>query len=105
MLVEHDLGRLYIKELEEALVRVKNGDDASKLDVIANAISYTHLLNRHIDKEDNVVYTFAKRELSKETMLKINIECDEFEDMQNNTGVQDKYIKLLELLEQKYKKD
>ena len=53
MLVEHDSGRLFIKELEEALQRVKSGDEMSKLDVIANAISYTHLLRRHIEKENS----------------------------------------------------
>lgn len=102
MLVEHDLGRLYIRELEEGLVRVKGGDDESKLDVIANAIAYTHLLNRHIDKEDKVVYSFAKRELSEETINKINIECDKFEKEVEEAGIVDKYIQILEKLEQKY---
>ena len=104
MLVEHDFGRMYMKELEEALAKVKAGDNEAKLDVIANAISYTHLLNRHINKEDNVVYTFAKRELSEETLNKINIECDTFEEEMNKTGVQNKYIQILEQLEQKYMK-
>lgn len=103
MLVEHDFGRLYIKELEEALTRFKAGDNEAKLDVIANAVSYTHLLNRHIDKEDNVVYSFAKRELCEETLNKVNMECDEFEEEMNRAGVQNKYIQILELLEQKYK--
>lgn len=103
MLVEHDLGRAYIRELDEALAKVKAGDEEAKLDVIANAISYTHLLNRHIDKEDSVVYSFAKRELNSETLNRVNIECSEFEDEMNKAGVQNKYIQLLEQLEQKYK--
>ncbi|KZL92732.1 hemerythrin domain-containing protein [Clostridium magnum] len=103
MLVEHDFGRLYMKELEEALAKVKAGDDEAKLDVIANAVSYTHLLNRHIDKEDNVVYSFAKRSLSEEILNKFNMECNTFEEETNRAGVQNKYIKILELLEQKYK--
>ena len=103
MLVEHDFGRLFMKELEEALVKVKSGDDEAKLDVIANAVSYTHLLSRHIDKEDNVVYSFAKRALSEETLNKFNMECNAFEEELNRAGVQNKYIQILELLEQKYK--
>lgn len=103
MLVEHDFGRLYMMELEEALSKVKAGDDEAKVDVIANAVGYANLLNRHIDKEDNVVYTFAKRELSKETLDEINVECDEFEKEKDEAGVQNKYIEILELLEQKYK--
>lgn len=103
MLVEHDFGRLYIRELQEALTKVKAGDNEAKLDVIANAVSYTHLLNRHIDKEDNVVYSFARRALSKEVLNKVNMECSEFEEEMNRAGVQNKYIQMLELLEQKYK--
>lgn len=103
MLVEHDLGRLYMKELEEALAKVKAGDYEAKIDVIAHAISYTHLLNRHIDKEDNVVYSFAKRALSEEILNKVNMECNAFEEEMNRAGVQNKYIEILELLERKYK--
>jgi hemerythrin-like domain-containing protein len=103
MLVEHDLGRLHMKNLEEALLKVKEGDSDAKVDVIANAVSYTHLLHRHIDKEDNVAYPFAKRQLSGETIEKINQECDNFEEEMQKVGVQNKYIEILELLERKYK--
>ena len=44
MLVEHDLGRLYIASLSEALESLKKGNEEAKLDVIANAVSYTNLL-------------------------------------------------------------
>ncbi|MBF7096174.1 hemerythrin domain-containing protein [Alkalibacter mobilis] len=99
MLVEHDLGRLHMQELEAAIERVKNGDDESKLDIIANAVSYTHLLHRHIDKEDAVVYKFAENGLSDEIMAQINAECEIFEKEAQEKGTQEKYIKLLEELE------
>lgn len=102
MLVEHDSGRLFIQELREALDRVKGGDDMSKLDVIANAISYTHLLKRHIDKEDAVVYTFAMRQLSEEIMSKVNRDTEEFEKAATEKGTQAYYQKLVETLEKKY---
>src|SRR5690554_6925728 len=63
MLVEHDMGRLYIQELVSSLERTKQGDDESRIDVIANAISYTHHMVRHINKEDQVIYTFAMKQL------------------------------------------
>ncbi|MHC1721427.1 MAG: hemerythrin domain-containing protein [Clostridiaceae bacterium] len=102
MLVEHDMGRFYVKELEEALEKVKSGDNDAKLDVIANAISYANLLNRHIDKEDAVVYTFAKRALSQKTFDKIDADCETFEKEMAKENVQEKYLKLLEELEAKY---
>ncbi len=102
MLVEHDLGRLYIMNLELALEKVKNGDNFSKIDVIANAVGYTNLLDRHIDKEDSVVYTFAKRQLTEDTISKINYKCENFESEKTELGIQKKYIELLEEVEKKY---
>lgn len=100
MLVEHDLGRLYVKNLKEALEKAENGDEEAKLDIIANAISYTDLLNRHIDKEDRVIYQFAKRELSKDIFELINEECVVYE--KNNAHIKDENIAILEKMEQKY---
>lgn len=100
MLVEHDLGRLHIAQLKEALEDVKNGNEERVLDVIANAISYTHLLERHIDKEDNVVYKYAQRELDKRILELIDKECIDFEE--KNKDVKIKYLSLLEELERKY---
>ncbi len=102
MLVEHDMGRLFIQELVAALDRVKDGDEMSKLDVIANAISYTHLLKRHIDKEDTVVYTFAERQLSPEIMDKVNHETAEFERSALEKGTKNYYEQLVEALEERY---
>ncbi|SFD23792.1 hemerythrin domain-containing protein [Clostridium uliginosum] len=100
MLVEHDLGRLHVKGLDEALENLKNGDEEAKLDVIANAISYTHLLERHIDKEDNVIYKFAQRELDNSILENIDKECKDYED--ENMSVRDENINILENLEKKY---
>ena len=100
MLVEHDMGRLYIQNLSEALEKVKSGDEEAKLDVVANAISYTHLLQRHIDKEDKVIYQFAKRELKNDIFELIDKECVDYE--KNNVHVKDENILILEKLEEKY---
>ena len=100
MLVEHDFGRLYMQSLDAALKSLKAGEEEAKLDVIANAISYTHLLTRHIDKEDNVIYSFAARELKEDTMKKVDVECQEFETINNE--IRGKYIEILEELEKKY---
>lgn len=105
MFVEHDLGRLFIGDLTEALERVKHGDEESKLDVIANAIGYTHLLHRHIDKENSVIYTFAERQLSKEVLDKVNEDSEEFEKIATEQGTQSRYIESLEALEKKYVKN
>ena len=101
MLVEHDLGRFYIKSLEEALENFKSGNKEAILDVISNAISYTHLLERHIEKEDKVIYKFAQRELNEDILKNIDNECIEFEN--TNSNVKEENLSILESLEMKYK--
>lgn len=102
MLVEHDMGRLYVRELVSSLERVKHGDEESRIDVIANAISYTHHMKRHIDKEDLVVYTFARKQLPAEFLEKVNNDTIDFEEKASKDGIQEHYISLLESLENKY---
>ena len=81
MLVEHDLGRLYLNQLEESLNSYKKtGSLQDKLKVIVNSGAWSDLLKRHIEKENTVVYTFAQRELSKETLSLIEKEFNAFED-------------------------
>ncbi|MBE6033786.1 MAG: hemerythrin domain-containing protein [Clostridiales bacterium] len=101
MLVEHDLGRLHMQELETAVKKVIEGDDEARLDVIANAISYTHLLHRHIDKEDNVVYQFAQKNLSAETQEMLERECRQFEQDAKDKNIQKKYLDMIIQFEDK----
>jgi len=84
------------------LKRVKGGDEESKLDVISNAIGYTSLLERHIAKENNAVYGFGERNLSKEVLDAIDAKSEEFEKEAEEKGTQKYYLDLLERLEKKY---
>ncbi len=102
MLVEHSFGRMYVMNLEEALEKVKNGDDFAKIDVIANAVGYTNLLDKHIDKEDDAVYTFAKNQLDASILKTIDEECEAYEKEKFNEGTQKKYLNILTELEKKY---
>lgn len=105
MNVEHDLGRLHVQELEAAVKRVLDGDMEARLDVIANAISYTHLLYRHIDKEDGVVYKYAQNNLSPKTLNDLEQECKLFEQKAMKENTQEKYLILLGDLESQMQKD
>lgn len=102
MLVEHDLGRLYMSELRAALEKLKAGDEASKLDVIANMISYTHLLERHISKENDVVYPFGEKQLPKDVLETIHAQTKAYERDAFEKGIQEKYESLVTKLEEKY---
>lgn len=93
MLVEHDLGRLYLSDLEKAVEEYeKDPIDDHKLDIISNAVGYGALLKRHIDKEDEVVYTFAVRALTQDHKKAVDEETEIFEKQAEEQGVQDHYL-------------
>lgn len=100
MLVEHDLGRTYIRNLDEALKKYKNGEEEAKLDIVANAVSYATLLENHINKENNVIFNFAKRSLKEDIMKTIDEKCFEYEE--ENSFTKDENIDILNYLEKKY---
>lgn len=103
MLVEHDMGRFHIGELENALIRYEampNSED--KLEVLVNAGAWANLLQRHIDKENDVVYTFALRSFAHDIMVSIDSEVACFERRAEKEGVQETALKLLKQLAEKY---
>lgn len=103
MYIEHDMGRLYMANLEKALETFKNGNDEARLDIIANAISYTDLLDWHIEKENTAMYKFAENMLNDSSKVFIESECEKVENSAKEIGLQEKYIALIEDLESKYK--
>ncbi|HKM35517.1 MAG TPA: hemerythrin domain-containing protein [Lachnospiraceae bacterium] len=93
MLVEHDLGRFHMTELEHALNRYdENPSVMEKLNIISNAAGYANLLTRHIDKEDSVAYTYAERALDKKTLEYVNDETRKIEREAEENNVQSKYL-------------
>ena len=102
MLVEHDFGRLFMSELRLALEKAKSGDEESRLDIIANAVGYANHLERHISKENQVVFTFAAKALKAETLAIVDEQSEAFEAEAEANGIQNHYIALLEDLEKKY---
>ena len=59
MLIEHDMGRQFVKGMESALSR------NDKKGLIENARGYIGLIQEHIFKEDNILYPMADESLSK----------------------------------------
>lgn len=113
MLVEHDQGRLYLSDLAAALDEYEScaadatGTDAAdttehrgmsvdkeqacKLDVIVSAGGYCRLLQRHIEKEDGVVYPFAERMLSDQWKQAVNERTEIFENDPVHADVKKNY--------------
>lgn len=103
MLVEHDLGRLFMSELETALKSYEETPSSeSKLEIVANVVGYANLLKRHIGKEDELIYKFAEEKLPKDVLISVDERTKMFEDDATEKKIQDKYLMILEELEAKY---
>ena len=86
MLVEHDLGRLYMTELEAAL------------DILTNMTGYIDLIKRHAGKENAVVFSFADRSLTDEDKTYVDQKTKEFEEDKEKSEKRDYYMTWLDKL-------
>lgn len=66
MLMEHDLGRAFVRGMEEAATRALNGEAGREEALVANARGYLELLREHISKEDDILYPLAERVIPAE---------------------------------------
>jgi len=63
MLMAHDQGRAYVRNMEAAARKALVGE-ADQISIVAeNAYGYVALLRDHIDKENNILYPLAERVL------------------------------------------
>lgn len=102
MYIEHDSGRLFMANLEKGVNSYKEGNDEARLDIIANAICYADLLDRHIEKENTAMYKFAENQLNEKSKSYIEDECRKIEDDASASGLQDKYLAMIDEMERKY---
>ena len=77
MLYEHDLGRNFVKGIEEGLKK----NDMGK--IIKNSKGYADLLREHIYKEDNILYPMAEQSLGKAIKTKMLKEFERIEKSKN----------------------
>ena len=66
MLMEHDQGREFVRNIEEAAQRALDGESGQIPVLAENAKGYAALLRGHIDKEDTILYPLAERVLPEE---------------------------------------
>lgn len=92
MLVEHDLARYHVGELDKALTQYEESPTSkAKLGILTHASGYADLLQRHINKENEVCYTYAQRLLSDESKALIDEETRVFEEKAGQGHIQEKY--------------
>jgi hemerythrin-like domain-containing protein len=102
MLQEHTLRRGYIEEINIGLENCKLGDTCSSELIAANLTNYVNLLQNHIQKEENILFTMANKTLSEQRQKEIYEQFEKIEEDVVGHGVHELYHKLLNQLKFKY---
>lgn len=101
MLVEHDLGRLHIFELENARKRyAEEPNTLDKLRIVTEASGYAELMQRHLEKENQVLFPFALRQLPQQSLEKVQAAIERFEEQSSDLPRQE--LERLHRLAEKY---
>jgi hemerythrin-like domain-containing protein len=97
MHMEHDQGRAYVRALEEAAHRARDGESGQAKIIAENAKGYAALLRAHIEKEDAILYPLAERVLPQEVRARMLEAYARAE--QQTPELELKYIRLVERYE------
>jgi len=65
LLIEHDMGREYVRAFAEAVNSYKSNDVEALAKITQNAMKYVRLLDPHIDNENNTLFPMADNSLSE----------------------------------------
>lgn len=95
MLEEHEEGRSYVKAMADSVA-----SETQSAVLIENARAYVRLLHDHIQKEDEILFEMADSVLPPEEKARLVEEFEEHETREMGAGVHDKYVALLEQLEE-----
>ncbi len=101
MLYEHELGRNFVKAMEEGIDDYEKGNYQAAKKIAENAGRYSQLLAEHIHKENNILYPMADRIFSDvdQQILESEFQRVEKEEL---SGLREKYQQLVETFEKKY---
>lgn len=99
MLMEHDNGRQYIREMNNAVLEYKAGDREALRTFAANASYYATLMGEHIYKENNILYPIADLHLSKEELTAMLEDFALIEKETIGTGKQEEYLLMITSLQ------
>lgn len=101
MLMEHDMGRGYVRGMSEAADQYSAGEQSSS-QFAENARNYVQLLTQHIDKEDNILYPIADMHLQEKRQRELIEEFEKVETERIGAGKHEEFHKMLHQLEEVY---
>ncbi len=100
MLVEHDQGRGFVRAMEAALERYREGEKLAGATLAVHARAYVELLRDHIAKEDSVLFPLTDRLLTETDVKELSRKFEQVETEVVPEGAERKYRALVGRLEQ-----
>jgi len=102
MLKEHQQGRDYVAKMKAALVRYRDGDRGAAGDLVHHARAYITLLERHIYKENNVLFLLADKHLSEDKQMELREGFENIETHKIGAGKHEAFHQMITSLERIY---
>lgn len=102
MLAEHRQGREAIRGMVAALRHYRLGESGAATRFAEHARAYGDLLDRHIDKENNVLFVLAERHLSSEQLAMLETGFNRLEEEEIGTGKHEAFHRMLDDLAARY---
>lgn len=102
MLAEHEQGRQYVRGMKAGLAEYRAGAAGAGAGFVREARGYIGLLDQHIQKEDNVLFVMAERQLSKEKQDELLTGFERIETQKIGVGRHEEFHRMLDQLERVY---
>ncbi len=102
LLTEHEEGRGFVKGMVEAVENIGRGGAFGPFLFKDNSRKYGELLSRHIDKENDILFPLADKELSKEMQESLKKSFDHLEEERIGIGKHEEFHSLLSELKKNY---
>lgn len=102
MLREHQLGRESVQKMKTAFSQFKTGSVSAAVDFTRNARDYISLLDQHIEKENNVLFPLAEKQLSEAKLAELLKGFEKIEADKIGVGKHEEFHKMIDQLESAY---
>jgi hemerythrin-like domain-containing protein len=102
MLREHQLGRESVQKMKATFSQFKTGSVSAAVDFTRNARDYISLLDQHIEKENNVLFPLAEKQLSEAKLAELLKGFEKIEADKIGVGKHEEFHKMIDQLESAY---
>ena len=102
MLEEHERGRQLVWKMKETSSGYRSGQPEAPAGFIREARGYIELLDQHIDKEENVLFPLAEKQLSEAKQAELSRGFEMIEVQKIGVGKHEEFHWMLDHLETVY---